>query len=533
MGSVAWGTSFNGMGCRMKSYKAFLFLTLVACLSTASCYHEFPGGGGGGGGTGGGSGNVSLVLVSDTLPANIGIISFKVAISSVVLTSSTNTVSTLNLGGLNNGAGLIVDLARAQSDSIFLGTITGVPSGTNSSITVHFSGAQIAFFNGTGAAITNLSPQCPAASVCVATFNTSGTPIITSSQAITGNTGFGIDFNLANAITLSGTTLSLNLTNSGTTNVISSFALPRNQNLSAGQLDLIEDFTGIATVTGSSVKIVSPAASGRGTITASSNANTVYDFDPSQALCNGATSLATCLTTTNEAASMDAILNADGTFTVQEIEPLLASPVVDTVEGTVVSIASQTQFSLITSDIIPAATNSKITGLNLGDPLTVNLGIIAGSGFQTDTKGFPVGGALGAFQNKTDTTAIHLGQAVSVHVNSFTAANGTTAAIANNVDAVTLRWSRFIAPTAGATTPTLFNVNNLPAYFGFGNPVAEFQAQIFTGAIGADGVTNLDGISNGGTVLVPTPPVGIRALFLEDTGNSFTPAFFAAKVRQH
>ena len=230
---------------------------------------------------------------------------------------------------------------------------------------------------------------------------------------------------------------------------------------------------------------------------------------------------------------MDAILNSDGTFTVQEIEPLLASPVVDTVEGTVVSIASQTQFSIITSDIIPAATNSKINGLNMGDPLTVNLGLIAGSGFLTDTKGLPVGGALAAFQGATDTTVIRPGQVVAVHVNTFTAANGTTAAIANNVDTVTLRWSRFIANPVGASSPPLFQVNSMPGYFGFGNPVETFGAQIFLGAVGADGVTNLDGIANGGTVLVPTPPVGMRALYIENATNTFSPAFFAAKVRQH
>src|SRR5580698_2596144 len=124
----------------MKSYKAFPFFTLLACLSLCSCYHEFPGGNGGGGGST--TANVSLVLVSDTLPSNIGIVSLRLAISSVVLTSSTGTTSTLNAGNLT------VDLARAQSDSIFLGTIPSVPTGTNSSIALHLTGGEIAFYNG-------------------------------------------------------------------------------------------------------------------------------------------------------------------------------------------------------------------------------------------------------------------------------------------------------------------------------------------------------------------------------------------------
>jgi len=165
----------------MKSSKPFLFLTLLACLSLSSCYHEFPGGSSGGGGTGTGTAKVSLVLVSDTLPTNIGIISLRLAISSVVLTSSTGTTSTLNAGNLT------VDLARAQSDSIFLGTIPSVPTGTNSSIALHVTGGEIAFYNGTGVALTN--PACPVNGVCVASFSASSVPTITSSQTISANTG--------------------------------------------------------------------------------------------------------------------------------------------------------------------------------------------------------------------------------------------------------------------------------------------------------------------------------------------------------
>lgn len=512
----------------MKSYKAFLFLILVPCLSLTSCYHEFPGGGGGGGGGGATTANVSLTLVSDTLPATIGIVSFRVAISSIVLTSSTGTTSTLNTGNL------IVDLARAQSDSIYLGTLAGVPTGTNSSISVQLTGGEITFYNGTGVNLT--SPVCQAGATCIATFNGNGTPVITSSQAITGNTGFGIDFNLANAITVTGTTLSINLSNSGTANVLSSFALPRNTNLAAGQLDLIEDFTGVATVTGTSVKVVSQPAAGRGTITASSSSNTVYDQDPTQTLCpSGTTSLSGCLTTSNEAASMDAILNSDGTFTVQEIEPLLASPIVDTVEGTVVYINPnlQTQFEIVISDIIPATTSSKIGSLSMGDPLTVNLGV--GPAFWVDTKGLQVlnsaPNSYNAFYGQTNTTALHPGQVVAVRVNLFTAANGTTPAIANGVTTVTLRWSRFIAPVAQASTNSQFNVTAIPGYFGV-NPASTPGMQIFLGTQGQEGVTNLDGIANGSPPSA-TPSLGIRALYLEDPGYTLNPAFFAAKVRQH
>jgi len=73
-------------------------------------------------------------------------------------------------------------------------------------------------------------------------------------------------------------------------------------------------------------------------------------------------------------ASVDAILNSDGTLSIQEFEPLL-NAAKDVVEGTVVAInqTGQTQFTIVTTDKVQAATGSLIGGLNVGDPLTVNI----------------------------------------------------------------------------------------------------------------------------------------------------------------
>lgn len=487
---------------------------------------------GGGGGTGGGgttTANVSFVLVADTPPANLGLVSLKVVPTSITLTPSTGTATTFNI---NSGNGYSFDLVRLQSDSAFLGTVPKVPTGTYTSIAVTFSGAEIAFFNGTGAAITNLTPSCASGAVCIVTFPGPFTSTITTSVGIGANAGLGIDVNLANAASVTGGALTINFVNSTTTSVVSAFSLPRtNANLASGQLDLIEDFTGIATVSGSTVTIAPASNVNRPAITASTASTTVYDIDPTGTLCSGATSLSACFTTTGEAASMDAVLNSDGTFTVQEIEPLLASPVVDTVEGTVVSTNQNiaTQFNIIVTDIIPAASNSLITSLGIGSTLTVNLA--TGPSFRVDTKGLALGGNTSNFISGSDTTALRQGQSVAVHVNAFTAASGTTAAIANNVDTVTLRWSRFTATAVGSQTASLININTLPAYFSF-NPTSSFEVQIFPGIQGqGTDVTNLDGIQDENPPQA-TPPIGIRALFIEDPGNTLAPAFFAAKIRQ-
>jgi hypothetical protein len=350
-------------------------------------------------------------------------------------------------------------------------------------------------------------------------------PTISSSQTISANTGFGLDFNLSNVVTVTGTTLSVNFTNSGNTNVVTSFALPRATSLAAGQLDLIEDFTGVATVSGTSVTVASQSQAGRGTITAATTSTTEFDIDPSLQLCTTPTqgTPSTCVSN-NQIVSMDAILNSDGTFTAQELEPLLATPVVDTIEGTIFNIASPTQFSVVTSDIVAAASGSKIGSLSIGDPVTVNLSNnIAQGGFLVDTKGLAVGGALGNFLGGTNTSTLFVGQTVAFPVSTFTAANGNTAAIANNVTLVTLRWSRFISTVGPNPNILEFNITAIPGYFGF-TPASLFDVQTFSN-------TNLD-LPAGGA-LVSAAPVGIRALYLQNNTNTADPAFFAAKVRQH
>src|SRR5271169_5257391 len=515
------GNYLNCMGCVMKSYKAFPFLILVACAFLGSC-SGLPKGNGGGGG--GGTANVSFVLNTNNPPVALGLVSLKVVPTAITLTPTTGTPTTFNL---NSGNGYSFDLVRLQSDSGFLGTVPTVATGGYSSVAVSFLSATLAFFNGTGIALTN--PVCAAGQTCIATFAGPFTATATSPLTVSGNGGFAININLGQAITISSTTLSLNF---GNTNAASAFTLPRaNSNLAPGQLDLIEDFTGIVSNPGSTVTITPAPAVNRPPITATVNSSTVLDQDPTQTLCTTPTqgNVSSCVAS-GEGASMDAILNTDGTFTVQEIEPLLASPTVDTVEGTVVAINSvgQTQFTMVVTDIIPAATNSLIGSLTVGAPLTVNLSV--GPNFYVDSKGLPVQGNFpsnyGAFRSATNTTALQLGQTVAVHVTAFTAAIGNTTSASSIVNTVTLRWSRFSSTVSIAATPQ-FTVTAIPGYFGF-TPSSTFGVQIFTGGPGMEGVTNLAGIVNGNPPAT-TPAVGVRALYIENAANTLVPPFFAAK----
>lgn len=505
--------------------KAFIFLVLVSALASSSCTLHRPKGGGGGGGGGGGNATVSFTLVADTLPASPSILSFKVSITSVVLTPTSGTAQTLT------PATSVVDLMRLQSDTAFLGTLTSVPSGSYT-VKVAFSSPEITFLNDTASAITAGSASCASASVCVFSLSATGTPTIASftvNVTSSGKQGVGIDFNLNNAISLSSGALSVNFNPSSP--VLSAFNLPRaNANLGNNQLDLIEDFTGVVSLNGNNVTLTSPA---RGTMTVVNGSSSFFDASPDGTICPTPATFSCVIK--GQVASVDAFLNSDGTFSLKEFEPLTSTQQ-DIVEGTVIAVtpSSQTQFTIVLTDKpATAVSGSLISGLKTGDLLTVNLASSV-SPFLVDTKGLAVAnsfpGSFGLFSSQTTTGAIHAGQSVSVHVTAFTAANGTTPASAT-VDTVILRWSRFRANVLSATS-TVINVNALPSYFNFSSSSTFVVQGFFNGSLGSDGVTNLDGIATNAGSVTANQPVGLRALYLQNPTSTANPAFFTAKMRQ-
>lgn len=506
----------------MNRSKTLLFVSFLAIVSQAACSGPKTSGGGVGGGS---NATVSFTLVADTLPANPSILSFKVSLISITLTPATGTAQIFQ-----PTLPIVVDLMRLQSDTTLLGTLASVPSGTYT-VQVALSSPIITFFNDTFSTITAGSTNCASGSVCTATLAAIGSPTISSftfNAAASGKQGIGLDFNLKNAISLSGGTLSVNFNPSAPSpGVFTAFTLPRtNANLGTSQLELIEDFTGVVSISASTVTITSPT---RGMLTATSTSNSFFDPSPDGLICPRPSTIS-CVVA-GQIASVDAFLNSDGTLTLKEFEPLVSTQQ-DLVEGTVFSVTSISQFGIVVTDTTQAATSSLIAGLNTGDLLTVNIpSSTLKSPFLVDTKGLAVpAGSSGLFQGQTDTTAIHPGQTVSLHITAFTAASGTTSASAT-ADTVTLRWSRLIALTTGAASSTQINVNAVPSYFGF-TPASIFQTQVFAGTLGADGVTNLDGIITAAGVNTNQQPVGLRALFLENASNTVQFPFMAAKIRQ-
>ena len=469
--------------------------------------------------TGGGNATITFTLVADTLPANPSILSFKVTVAGITLTPTSGTAQTFT-----PNPSIVVDLMRLQSDTAFLGTLANVPSGSYT-VQVSLSSPEIVFLNDTTSAITANGKICAIGAVCTTTLTAVGVPTISSftfSATANGQQGIELDFKLKNAITLTSGSLSVNFNpSSPNPGVFTAFTLPRTTaNLGTNQLELIEDFTGVVSKSGSTVTITSPT---RGTLTTTSTSNSFFDHSPDGAICPTPSSL-TCVVA-GQIASVDAFLKSDGTLELKEFEPLNATQK-DFVEGIVYAVNTSTQFTMAVTDKVQA-TSSLIGGLNTGDLLTVNIGT---QPFLVDTKGLLVqSGILTNFQGQTSTTAMHPGQTVAVNVTAFVPAAGTTIAAVTS-DTVTLRWSRFTAAAVAPSTTQLINVNTLPSYFTFTSS-SQFVVQLFAGTPGTQGTTNFDGVADGSGI-VPNP-VSVRALFLENPGISANPAFFAAKVRQH
>lgn len=220
-------------------------------------------------------------------------------------------------------------------------------------------------------------------------------------------------------------------------------------------------------------------------------------------------------------ASLDTILNPDGSLTLLEYDPLAISEG-DWIEGVIgLPPSSSTQFELVTNDLVVASRDSLIGGnLRLGSPVQITLA--NPKPFAVDSKGLVVPNST--FSGSVDASVLALGETLAVHVVSFTPGTGTVLAAAS-VDFVYLRFTRVTGSVASAAPPNTFAMQSLPSFFGLTLPVT---VQLSNGSPS----TNFDGVSHA-SELVPEQTASIRALYFgPPTGPTPTPnPFSAAKVR--
>lgn len=486
----------------MNSRQFILAVALVAVVSLTSCSgsktHCTVNCGGSG------SASLSLTLGAEPLtpPPGTSILSFAVVVNSVSLTPSSGG-SDVSIP-LNNSA-ISVDLTRAVSDSIYLGQfIKSVPAGTYKQLSVNLSAVV------TYCAATAGTPGCKSGSIAQISksFASPTTSNFSLTLAANQQAGLRVVVNFANALTVNSTSQTVTAVDLTASNVITTVTLPpANSTLSTGELDYVDDVTGVVTAASSTSVTIQTAT--RGPITSAITGTTIGSSNC--VILNQA-----CKAAVGQVASMDVTLNSDGTSSMLQYDPLSPTSV-DLIEGIVTSEASSsTQFQIVANDYVPASSSSRISGLSLGDTVNVTLSNV--NPFFVDSKDLTV---YGTFQGSTDASNVHTGQTVMLRVVAFTAKSGNTPASAT-VDAVVLRFTRFAAAASSAGA-NQFGVQSLPPFFGL---AVQPLVQVSTGSP----ITYLDGYTNSGSISVGDS-LGIRALYFGPSGVSAN--FSAAKIRKN
>ena len=496
----------------MKSYKAFPFLTLLACISLCSCYHEFstttttppPT-----------AATLSLTMQATPLtpPPGTNILSMTASINGVSLTPTSGSAQNFTLP-----SPFVVDFTKLQSDSVSLGTLSTIPAGTYT-IALSISGPVVYYCTQPSSG----TQGC--ASGSVAKFSGAvSTPAAPTTITLTAGqkTGLALVFNLQNAITVNASQAVTGVSFTAT-NVLTSAALPSSSNtLATGQLDFVEDVTGVVTSSNNGTQTVTISTATGGSFTAAANSSTVY----APTSCAANTTFSTCVVV-GQVASVDAALNSDGTFTMLEYDPLSTSGGFDIIEGVVTSVPSSTsQFQLVANSLVFTSTGSKISGsLSSLFGAPVNITLVSPSGFLVDDKGLLVTTTgVNNFTGSTSALVLVPGQTVAAEITSFTPASGTVLASAN-ADLLILRYTRLASAVQVGTGPQP-TITSLPPYFGLTIPEL---VQLSSGTPPSSPSTYYDGFNpaTGGSLTIGGT-VSIRALYY---GPNFSPSFTAAKVR--
>jgi hypothetical protein len=494
------------MGCHMNRNRALLLVLLIASVAAAGCS-----GAPGGGCTVNctvGDATVSFTLSAvpfAPLPGGTSILSFAVTINGIKLTPAT--------GGADvniplNSATYVVDLTRLQSDSAFAGQVlANVPAGTYNQITVGVASAVVTYCTNAG-----VSAGCDLNSVkqVTQTFTTVSPATFSAIFSSNQQTGLQIRFDIGKSLTINAVTQVVTAVNLNATGVLTTRALPPLiSSLAAGQLDFVGDVTGV--VTAASATSVTVQTSLRGAVTAKVTATTITS---STCVINNN---AGCAAPLGQVASIDTVLNDDGTFSLLEYDPLDVTSS-DIVEGIVTATPLiSTQFDIVANDILLKSATSLIgTNLSVGAPVHVTLSRTVFP-FAVDGKGLPV--TTTSFKNSVSATDILPGQTVALRITAFTAATVTVPAQVT-ADAVVLRFTRVAGSVALAPGLT-FNIQALPPFY---NLATALQVQLGTGSPN----TYFDGVVQGSDLIVGNT-VAMRALYF---GPAAAPAFSAAKVRQ-
>lgn len=498
--------------CRAGAWRLFASCLLVA----ASCVTSCSGPQGGHRNSGGQGTDATLALTLRAIPLmaspSTNLLSFSATIVSVSLTPASG--GSINVP-LNSGS-YHADFARLQSDTAFLALGTAMPPGTYTNLVVSLANPTVTYCTQTQGI-----PGCAAESVTTLT-GEPATPIISASPfpltLVGGHTdALSIAINLSNALTVIPQTQSITTVNLGAANVVTAIKLPPAASSLAVGLDFVDDVTGIVSSVDSVAQSVTVQTAMRGSLTAKAGRSTI--LSPNCATFNLGASVACAKQ--GQVASLDMVLNTDGTFSLLEYDPLAATAG-DWIEGVLVQPpVSSTKFPIVANDLVLATSGTLIgSNLDLGAPVTINL--VNPKPFVVDSKGLNI--PVSSFSGATDASVLQPGETVAAHVVAFTPASGANIAIAN-VDFLYLRFTRVTGLVSVVAPPNSFTMQSFPSFFGLNLPVT---VQLSNGAPS----TNFDGITDASS-LVSQQTISMNALYFgPPTGPTPTSTPFCAwKVR--
>src|SRR5580704_433845 len=436
------------------------------------------------------SGNTPVnLLMTDTPPTGVTLLSFEVTLTSANLEPG-------NVPLLSGPA--TVEITRLQTETISLSTTNVAINGANyTSLALTFINPTLTFENNTGASITAGGIACAAGTVCTVsptatnqtTTLTFGSPLTvsaTSPQAVL------VDVNLAN---LFSSALAADFTAGSSASIItpSSPGLP---------LTTVEDFVGevqAETTANSTITLGNSMSS----VVATVNSSTVFHDFPT-GTC--ATPAFACLAD-NQILSADLSLESNGTLVANNLWFKDADSSDIEVEGVITAVNTATQqFSYVV-----LIESSPVLNLSVGTVATVHWNVApTTTTFVPDDMGVNTTGYL--FAIPADLMA---GQEVSVRRNPTSIGNSL------NADRVLLRGSRITATVTAPIAFPNFTINALPSFL-----VAAGTSQIIVSVSTTTG-TECAGIANAFSEMPVNGSVSVRAQLFPNAG---TPTMLASKV---
>jgi hypothetical protein len=462
----------------------FVLLGLAAVL--AGC-----GSGHGTGSFGGGvppTGTPMALLMTDTPPVGVTLLSFEVTVSS----------ATLEPGDVSLLTGpATAEITRLQTETISLST-TNVNPASYTSLVLTFLNPTVTFENNTGATITAGGIACTTGSICTVSptaTNQTTTLALPALFAVSASSpqALLVDVNLA---TLFSNLLAADFTAGSSVTVLapSSPGLP---------VDTVEDFVGeiqAESVANSTITLGNSMSS----VVATVNSSTVYHDFPTL----------TCATPAFACLADDQILSVD--FSVEPNGTLIAKNLwfkdADSsdieVEGVITSIDIATQqFSYVV-----LIESSPVLNLAIGNVANVHWNAPVGvtTTFAPDDMGVNTTGFLFAIP-----ADLMVGQEVSVR------RNPTSAGISLNADRVLLRGSRITATVTGPIAFPIMTIGDLPSFF-----PASGTSQIIVSVSTTTG-TEYAGNATVFTAIPISGNVSVRGQLFPNGG---TPTLLASKI---